>query len=59
MQVAKPKQREYEDFFDGLDTKEGEVHHYWLARQRDRHGLMQQVGVIKYKDRHVFTGSKV
>ncbi|KAK2922282.1 hypothetical protein Q8A73_001767 [Channa argus] len=49
--VAKAKQRAYEDLYVRLDTKEGEVDLYRLARQRDRDGKdVQQVSVIKDKD---------
>lgn len=41
-----------------LDSKEGETDLYRLARQRDRDGKdMQQVRVIKDRDRSVLTGA--
>ncbi|KAK2917518.1 hypothetical protein Q8A73_004265 [Channa argus] len=59
IEVAKAKQRAYEDLYARLDTKEGEVDLYRLARQRDRDGKdMQQVSVIKDKDGNVLTGAR-
>ncbi|KAK2913101.1 hypothetical protein Q8A73_007214 [Channa argus] len=58
IEVAKAKQRAYEDLYARLDTKEGEVDLYRLARQRDRDGKdVQQVRVIKDKDGNVLTGA--
>ncbi|KAK2902094.1 hypothetical protein Q8A73_011840 [Channa argus] len=59
VEVAKAKQRAYEDLYARLDTKEGEVDLYRLARQRDRDGKdVQQVRVIKDKDGNVLTGAR-
>ncbi|KAK2897556.1 hypothetical protein Q8A73_013936 [Channa argus] len=59
IEVAKAKQRAYEDLYARLDTKEGEVDLYRLARQRDRDGKdVEQVRVIKDKDGNVLTGAR-
>ncbi|KAK2921479.1 hypothetical protein Q8A73_000964 [Channa argus] len=59
VEVAKAKQRAYEDLYARLDTKEGEVDLYRLARQRDRDGKdVEQVMVIKDKDGKVLTGAR-
>ncbi|XP_067349374.1 uncharacterized protein [Channa argus] len=59
VEVAKAKQRAYEDLYVRLDTKEGEVDLYRLARQRDRDGKdVQQVSVIKDKNGNVLTGAR-
>ncbi|KAK2899938.1 hypothetical protein Q8A73_013067 [Channa argus] len=59
IEVAKAKQRAYEDLYARLDTKEGEVDLYRLARQRDRDRKdVQQVRVIKDKDGNVLTGAR-
>ena len=59
VEVAKAKQRAYEDLYVRLDTKEGEVDLYRLVRQRDRDGKdVQQVSVIKDKDGNVLTGAR-
>ncbi|KAK2891510.1 hypothetical protein Q8A73_017175 [Channa argus] len=58
IEVAKAKQRAYEDLYARLDTKEGEVDLYRLARQRDKDVKdVQQVRVIKDKDGNVLTGA--
>ena len=59
VEVAKAKQRAYEDLYARLDSKEGEVDLYRLARQRDRDGKdVQQVRVIKDRDGNVLTGAR-
>ncbi|KAK2910488.1 hypothetical protein Q8A73_008203 [Channa argus] len=59
IEVAKAKQRAYEDLYARLGTKEGEVDLYRLARQRDRDRKdVQQVRVIKDKDGNVLTGAR-
>lgn len=44
VQVAKVNQRAYEDLW--LNTKEGEVNVYKLAKQRDRHGIKDRDGDV-------------
>ncbi|RXN38888.1 Retrovirus-related Pol poly LINE-1 [Labeo rohita] len=59
VEVAKAKQRAYEDLYARLDSKEGEVDLYRLARQRDRDGKdVQQVRVIKDRDGNVLTDAR-
>ncbi|KAF7663482.1 hypothetical protein LDENG_00210270 [Lucifuga dentata] len=57
VEVAKAKQRAYNDLYARLDSKEGETDLYRLARQRNRDGKdVQQVRVIKDRDGNVLTG---
>ena len=59
VEVAKAKQRAYDDLYARLDSKEGENDLYRLARQRDRDGKdVQQVRVIKDRDGNVLTGAR-
>ncbi|XP_016106680.1 uncharacterized protein [Sinocyclocheilus grahami] len=59
IEVAKAKQKAYEDLYARLDSKEGERDLYRLARQRDRDGKdVQQVRVIKDRDGNVLTGDR-
>ena len=47
-EVAKAKNKAYDELYEKLDTKEGEKDLYRLARQRDRAGKdVLQVQVIK------------
>ncbi|XP_051781551.1 uncharacterized protein LOC127527298 isoform X2 [Erpetoichthys calabaricus] len=47
-EVAKAKEKAYDELYERLDTKEGEKDLYRLARQRNRTGKnLQQVRVIK------------
>ena len=58
VEVAKAKQGAYDDLYARLDSKEGEIDLYRLARQRDRDGKdVQQVRVIKDRDGSVLTGA--
>ncbi|XP_051783710.1 uncharacterized protein LOC127527824 [Erpetoichthys calabaricus] len=53
-EVAKAKEKAYDELYERLDTKEGEKDLYRLARQRDQAGKdVQQVRVIKDKDGNV------
>ena len=55
VEVAKAKQRAYDELYDRLDSKEGETDLYRLASQRDRDGKdVQQVRVIKDRDGNVW-----
>ncbi|KAF7651214.1 hypothetical protein LDENG_00113870 [Lucifuga dentata] len=59
VEVAKAKQRAYNDLYARLDSKEGETDLYRLARQRNRDGKdVQQVRVIKDRDGNVLTGAR-
>ncbi|RJG15641.1 hypothetical protein D4A39_16580, partial [Alcanivorax profundi] len=59
IEVAKAKQKAYEDMYARLDSAEGERDVYRLARQRDRDGKdVQQVRVIKDREGNVLTGDK-
>ena len=52
--IAMAKGHEYENFYAGLETKEGEKELYRLARQRDRAGKdVQHVRVLKDENGNV------
>ena len=58
-EVAKAKEKAYDDLYEKLDTKEGEKDLYRLTRQRDRDGKdMQHVKMIKDKDGDVLTNEE-
>ncbi|KAK3524296.1 hypothetical protein QTP70_027035 [Hemibagrus guttatus] len=58
-EVSKAKQKEYDELYTRLDTREGEKDLYRLARQRDRDGKdVQQVRVIKDRDGRVLTSEE-
>ncbi|MDJ0933710.1 MAG: endonuclease/exonuclease/phosphatase family protein [Breoghania sp.] len=58
-QVAKAKEKAYDELYAKLSTKEGEKDLYRLARQRDRAAKdIQQVRVIKDADGSVLTGEE-
>ncbi|MCJ8749464.1 hypothetical protein PDJAM_G00176550 [Pangasius djambal] len=55
-EVSKAKQEAYDELYTRLDTREGQMDLYRLARQRDRDGKnVQQVRVIKDRDGRVLT----
>jgi hypothetical protein len=56
VEVAKAKQKAYDDLYARLDSREGDNDIYRMARQRDRDGKdVQQIRVIKDKDGRVLT----
>ncbi|KAK3533155.1 hypothetical protein QTP70_011264 [Hemibagrus guttatus] len=58
-EVSKAKQKEYDELYTRLDTREGQKDLYRLARQRDRDGKdVQQVRVIKDRDGRVLTSEE-
>ena len=58
-EVAMAKGRAYDNFFPGLETKEGEKELYRLARQRDRAGEnLQHVRVLKDENGNVIVNSE-
>ncbi|KAG2459279.1 PKHN1 protein, partial [Polypterus senegalus] len=58
-EVVKAKKKVYDEFYERLDTKDGEKDLYRLARQRDRAGKnVQQVRVIKDKDGNILTSEE-
>ncbi|KAK3521076.1 hypothetical protein QTP86_007004, partial [Hemibagrus guttatus] len=58
-EVSKAKQKAYDELYTRLDTREGQKDLYRLSRQRDRDGKdVQQVGVIKDRDRRVLTSEE-
>ena len=59
VEVAKAKQRVYDDLYSRLDCKEGQTDLHRLARQGDKDGKdMQKVRVIKDRDGNVLTGTR-
>ena len=55
-EVAKAKEKAYEELYDRLETKEGEKELYRLAKQRDRAGKdVQQVRLMKDENGNVLT----
>ena len=59
VQVAKDKQRAYDDLYARFDSKEGETDLHRLTRQRDRDGKdVQQARVIKDSDGNVVTDTR-
>ena len=58
-EVAKAKEKAYDELYEKLDTKEGEKDLYRLARQRDRAEKdVLQVQVIKDADGNVLTSEE-
>ena len=57
--VAMAKGRAYDDFYDRLETKEGEKELYRLTRQRNRAGKdVEHVRVIKDENGNVMANSE-
>ncbi|KAI5610690.1 hypothetical protein C0J50_11966, partial [Silurus asotus] len=57
--VAKVKEKAYEELYERLDTKEGEKDLYRLARQRDRAGKdVLQVREVKDGEENVLTSEE-
>ncbi|XP_051779985.1 uncharacterized protein LOC127526866 [Erpetoichthys calabaricus] len=58
-EMAKSKEKVYDELYERLDTKEGEKDLYRSAKQRDRAGkVLQQVSIIKNKDENVLTSEE-
>ncbi|XP_062866594.1 uncharacterized protein LOC134329279, partial [Trichomycterus rosablanca] len=58
-EVAKAKQKAYEELYGRLDTKEGEKDLYRLARQRNQAGKdVQQVRLVKDRNGNVLTSEE-
>jgi len=59
VEVAKAKQREYNDLYARLVSEEGETNLYRSVWQRDRDGKdVQQVRVVKKRKEKVLTGTR-
>ena len=37
------KEENYDELYEGLDTREGEMDLYWLTRQRSRCGMCSKI----------------
>ena len=58
-EVAKARQRTYDDLHARVDSKDGETDLYRLARQRDGDGKdVQQTRVINDRDGNVLTDAR-